>query len=35
MVFLNSMRMRKRNRGTDMGMNNIKKKKEEERKSLG
>ena len=28
MVFLNFMRMRKRNRGTDMGMNNIKKKKE-------
>lgn len=28
MVFLNFMRMRKRNRGTDMGMDNIKKKKE-------
>ena len=27
MVFLNFMRMRKRNRGTDMGMDNIKKKK--------
>ena len=32
MVFLNSMRMRKRNRGTDMGMNNIKKKKRRRKK---